>query len=76
MERLTTAFSVIYRQLEKGFGSLDALIDQYKDPVDGNVLSQEEKDELIPRIQRKKEFEDSRRYSETEDPALLDFKIL
>ncbi|MEH7181084.1 Z1 domain-containing protein [Neobacillus vireti] len=71
MDKLNIAISIILRKLNKGLGTLEELIDQYSDPVDGDFLSQEEKEEILPQIQRKREFEEGRKYSEIEDPALI-----
>jgi hypothetical protein len=71
MDRLNIAISVIVRQLQKGLETLEELLDRYLDPVDGDVLTEEEKAEIGPQILRKREFEDARRFSETEDPALI-----
>ncbi|MDQ0197087.1 Z1 domain-containing protein [Neobacillus ginsengisoli] len=71
MDRLIIAISVIVRQLQRGIGTLEELLDRYVDPVDADALTEEEKEEIAPQILRKREFEDARRFSETEDPALI-----
>ncbi|MEW4264492.1 Z1 domain-containing protein [Priestia megaterium] len=73
MDRLPVAISVIVRQFQKNRGTINELLEQYIDPVDGDYLMKEEKDEILPQIQRKIELEEGKkyRYSESEDPALI-----
>lgn len=71
MDRLNIAISVIVKRIQKGKGTIHELLDQYVDPIEEAFLTLEEKEEIIPQINRKLEFENGRKYSETEDPALI-----
>lgn len=71
MDRLDIAISVIVRQFAKGLGTMEELLDRYIDQVDSEGLTEDEKIQILPQIHRKVEFEYARRYSQTEDPALI-----